>query len=146
LASFLPDHARNNHGNLAEQQRGFGAQVGADTTRPAGAPRVVPVAAAAAAAAAAPSATNPAAAQALALARQHNCLACHGVDNKIVGPGLTEVARKYAGRADAVAYLEQRIKAGGTGVWGAIPMPEQALPATDARLIAQWLAQGAAKP
>jgi S-disulfanyl-L-cysteine oxidoreductase SoxD len=136
VASFLPDFARNAHGNLSEQQRLVGAQLGADTTQPPGT-RSRP---SAAPAAAGPSAAGQAA---VALARQHNCLACHGVDNKVVGPGLREVARKYAGRSDALAYLVGKIKAGGQGVWGAIPMPEQSLPDADARAIAQWLAEGA---
>jgi cytochrome c len=142
VASFIPDHARNNHGNLAEQNRLVGPQRGADTTRPplaAGAPRPVVVAAAAAPAAVA---ADPAAA-AQALARKHNCMACHGLDAKLVGPGLREVAKKYAGRADAADYLAQRIVAGGSGVWGPIPMPAQTLPAADAKALAAWLASGA---
>ena len=132
VKSMLPDFARNAHGNLAEQNRNVGAQHGADTTRPAGAP-------------AAPRATPPAATAnpAQALVRQHNCLACHGVDNKIVGPALREVARKYAGRADGVAHLTQKIQRGGVGAWGTVAMPSQTLPAADARAIAQWLADGA---
>ena len=139
LASFLPDFARDAHGNLAEQQRSVGAQHGADTTRPAGsgpAPATVVPAAPAAAA-------DPAGAAAVKLAQTHNCLACHGVDNKIVGPSLRDVARKYAGRADAADYLAQRIRAGGSGVWGPIPMPPQTLPEADAKALAQWLADGA---
>jgi cytochrome c551/c552 len=137
VASFLPDFARNAHGNLAEQQRLVGPQVGADTTRPAGS---VARPAAAAAAPAGPSAATQAV---LALARQHNCLACHGVDNKVVGPGLREVARKYAGRADGLAYMKDKILKGGQGVWGAIPMPAQTLPDADALAIAKWMAEGA---
>jgi cytochrome c len=139
VASFLPDFARNAHGNLAEQNRLVGAQHGADTTRGPGAPAAVVAATPAAAAA------DPAAAAAQALARKHNCLTCHGLENKVVGPGLQEVARKYAGRADAVPYLAQRIQAGGSGVWGPIPMPAQTLPITDIQAIAQWLAAGAKK-
>lgn len=136
VASFLPDFARNAHGNLAEQQRLVGPQVGADTTRPPGAvSRPAPTTAAAG-----PSAATQAV---LALARGNNCLACHGVDNKVVGPGLREVARKYAGRADAVAYLTERIQQGGQGVWGPILMPAQTLSGADAKAIAQWLADGA---
>ena len=67
------------------------------------------------------------------------------MDKKIVGPGLREIAAKYAGRADAEAYLLGKIRAGGQGVWGAIPMPAQTLPEADAKLIAQWLASGAGK-
>ncbi|MDP3222977.1 MAG: c-type cytochrome [Rubrivivax sp.] len=135
VASFLPDFARNAHGNLAEQNRLVGAQRGADTTR-------APGAAPAAAAAAAPAVVDSKASAAQALARKHNCLTCHGMDNKVVGPGLKEVATRYAGRGDAVAYLTQKIREGGGGVWGPIPMPVQTLSADDAKAIAQWLADG----
>jgi cytochrome c551/c552 len=138
VASFVPDFARNAHGNLAEQNRLVGAQHGADTTRAPGA-----VAAAVAPAAAAAADSGAAAAQ--ALARKHNCLSCHGIDNKVVGPALTDVARKYAGRADVLGYLIQKIQGGGSGVWGSIPMPAQTLPAEDTQAIAQWLAEGAKK-
>ncbi len=142
LASFLPDFARNNHGNLAEQQRLVGPQRGADTTRPASAD-----AAALAVAAAAPKAAgvdNPGAA-ALALAQKHSCTACHGMDNKIVGPSFREITAKYGTRADAESHLAGRIKAGGQGIWGQIPMPPQTLPDSDARQLAQWLAGSAKK-
>jgi cytochrome c len=67
------------------------------------------------------------------------------MENKIVGPGFAEIAKKHAGRADAEAYLADKIKNGGQGVWGAIPMPAQTLPETDARALAQWIAGGAKK-
>ncbi|MFG5411070.1 c-type cytochrome [Piscinibacter sakaiensis] len=82
----------------------------------------------------------------LALAQKHACTACHGADNRIVGPGFKEIAGKYAGRSDAEAYLLGKIRAGGQGVWGQIPMPAQTLPEGDARALARWLAAGAAKP
>ena len=63
----------------------------------------------------------------------------------MVGPGLRDVAKKYAGRADALAYLAQKIQRGSAGVWGPIPMPAQPLPAEDTQAIAQWLAGGAQK-
>jgi len=134
VASYLPDHARNAHGNLAEQNRAVGAQHGVDTTRPAGAT---------APAAPAPAPVAPVDADALTLARKHNCLVCHAPDKRLIGPGFAEVARKYAARDDAAAYLAARIASGGTGVWGAVPMPAQTLPPEDARTIAQWLATGA---
>jgi len=143
VTSALPEHARDAHGNLAEQQRLVGAQRGMDTTR-ATPSLAVPAAAVATTAAARPAAASGGAA-ALALAKKHNCLACHGVGNKIVGPALNDVARKYTGRADAADYLAQRILGGGSGVWGNIPMPAQTLPQADAQAIAQWLAQGAKK-
>jgi cytochrome c len=146
VASFLPDFARNNHGNLAEQQRPVGPQRGADTTRPA--PTSAAAAAAAVAAVAAaprPAAAGGGGAAMLALAAKHTCSACHGAENKIVGPGFKEIAAKYAGRADAEAYLLGRIKGGGQGVWGPIPMPAQSLPESDAKALAAWLAAGARK-
>ncbi len=146
IASFLPDFARNQHGNLAEQNRSVGAQHGADTTKPpAGnlaAARLV-VATAAASTAAPPA--KSAGAAAMALAQKFACVACHGVENKIVGPSFREVAKKYADRSDAVVYLTGKIRSGGSGLWGAIPMPAQTLNEADAKVIAQWLASGAAK-
>ncbi len=135
VASMLPEHARNAHGNLAQQNRLVGAQRGADTSRPAGA--------AAAVAAAVPAA--PPASPAVALTQRLGCAVCHGADRKIVGPGFTEVARRHAGRADAVDYLAAKITAGGSGVWGTIPMPAQPITSDDAKLIAQWIANGAAR-
>jgi cytochrome c len=58
---------------------------------------------------------------------------------------LREIAAKYATRADAEAYLTGKIKSGGQGVWGQIPMPPQTLSDNDAKLLAQWLATGAKK-
>ena len=145
VASFLPDFARNNHGNLAEQQRVVGPQRGADTSKP---PAATPGAAAVAAATTVATPKAPAdslGAAALALAQKHTCTACHGADTKIVGPGFKEIATKYTGRNDAEAYLAGKIKAGGQGVWGAIPMPAQALPEAEAKAIVQWLAAGAKK-
>ena len=148
VASFLPDHARNSHGNLAEQQRLVGAQHGVDTTRLPGAPgapgaRVVLGAAPAAVAARAATGPDSASKDALTLAAQHNCLTCHGVANKIVGPAFTEVAKRHAARSDAAAYLTQKVLLGGSGAWGEVAMPAQTLSTSDARAIAQWLADGA---
>ena len=58
-----------------------------------------------------------------ALAKKSGCLNCHSVDKKIVGPAYKEVAKKYKGHADAAALLAQKVSAGGSGVWGAVPMP-----------------------
>jgi cytochrome c551/c552 len=138
LASFLPDFARAAHGNLAEQNRVVGAQVGADTTKPA--MPAAPAAAGRPAPAAAPAPAAP-----LALLQKHTCVACHGMDTKLVGPGFRDIARKYAGRVDTAAYLAGKIKAGSTGVWGNTSMPPQALGEADARSIAQWLADGMSK-
>jgi cytochrome c len=78
------------------------------------------------------------------LLAKNNCLACHAVDKKIVGPAYQEVATKYKGRADASAYLSQKIKAGSVGVWGPVPMPPNvAVSDADRKTIADWLAAGA---
>jgi len=54
---------------------------------------------------------------------QKNCLGCHAVGTQVVGPAFKEVAKKYAGDKEAAATLAAKIRAGGGGVWGAIPMP-----------------------
>lgn len=78
------------------------------------------------------------------LAKKNNCLACHGVDKKIVGPAYQDVAKKYAGQADAEAVLTKNIKAGGSGKWGPIPMPPQTqLSDADAKALAVWVLGGA---
>ena len=58
-----------------------------------------------------------------ALAQKNACMSCHGVDKKIVGQAFKEVAKKYAGDSEAPARLAAKVKAGGKGVWGQIPMP-----------------------
>ena len=142
-ASLLPDFARNAHGNLAEQNRLVGQQKGADTTRPEGKGAPSPAAASPAAAAAAPKPeANSESKAAIALLNKHSCTACHGVDKKVVGPGFNEIAKKHAGKTD---YLAGKIKSGGSGVWGPVPMPPQSLPDADAKAIAAWIAKGASK-
>lgn len=73
------------------------------------------------------------------LAKQKNCLACHTTDNKVVGPGYKDVAKKYAGQ-DAVAKLATKIMKGGSGVWGAIPMPANPqVNEAEAKQLASWI-------
>ncbi len=140
LASSLPDHARDAHGNLAKQNRIIGPVRGADTTKPP--PATLMAASAAATQTALPS--KKAGADIKVLLSAQSCTACHGMKQKLVGPGFAQVADKYQGKPDAVAYLANKIKAGGSGVWGAVPMPAQAqLSDEDARAIAEWLAAGA---
>jgi len=57
------------------------------------------------------------------LAKQKNCLACHSVDKKIVGPAYKDVAKKYENDKDALNRLAKKVREGGVGVWGQIPMP-----------------------
>jgi len=145
VASFLPEFARNAHGNLAEQNRSVGAQHGADTTRPAAATLADARLSVAAATAAGPKPPAMGAAAAIALTQKYTCVACHAVDNKIVGPSFRDVAKKHGARADAVSYLAGKIRSGGSGLWGDIPMPAQTLSDADAQTIAQWLATGASQ-
>jgi cytochrome c len=79
----------------------------------------------------------------LQLATAKNCMACHAVDKKLVGPSYKEVAAKYAGQANAVAKLEAKVLKGGSGVWGPVPMPAnaQVTPAEAKQLVAWILAQ-----
>lgn len=140
VASILPDYARNAHGNLADQNRLVGQQHGANTAVPEN------KSAAAGAIAATPAATAKPAAKvtdpALALLTKHTCTACHAQDRKVVGPSFNDIAKKYPSKAD---YLAGKIKTGGSGVWGTIPMPAQTAPDGDIKTIANWLASGAAK-
>ena len=157
VASFLPDFARNQHGNLAEQNRLVGPQRGADTTRPEvrtlGGSRTVALAAipapnaapAVTATKAAPAVSGSGSSDgkaAIALTQQNACVACHAMDTKLLGPSFSAIAQKHAGKVD---YLASKIKGGGSGVWGAIPMPAQTLTESDAKSIAAWLAAGASK-
>ena len=57
------------------------------------------------------------------IAKKNNCTACHAVDKKVVGPAWMDVSKKYKGDAGARAHLDQKIAKGGSGVWGAMPMP-----------------------
>jgi len=72
-----------------------------------------------------------------ALTAKYNCTACHTVDKKVVGPSFKDIAAKYAGDAGAQAKLEQKVKAGGSGAWGAIPMPPNNVPDADLKAMVQ---------
>jgi S-disulfanyl-L-cysteine oxidoreductase SoxD len=121
LSSEMPDHARDAHGNLAEQARSIGTGG-------------VAVAAA-----------TPAKAIAGAdLAKQSACTACHGTANRIVGPSFREIAAKYAGDAGAAARLAAKVREGGVGAWGSVPMPAQPqVREADARELVRWILAGA---
>jgi cytochrome c len=114
IASRLPEHARGSHGDIAQQQRAWASQTAPAPTTGVG-----------------------------TLLEKNACIACHAVDRALVGPALRDVAAKYAQRGDAAAYLASKIKAGGAGVWGSVPMPAQTLSDGDASAIAAWLAAGA---
>ncbi len=82
----------------------------------------------------------PAMADPMALATSKNCMACHAVDRKLVGPAYKDVAKKYAGQKDAAAKLASKIMKGGSGVWGAVPMPANPqVNAEEAKTLAAWV-------
>lgn len=76
---------------------------------------------------------------AAALAKQKNCLACHDVAIKIVGPAYKDIAKKYATQKDAAAMLATKVIKGGTGVWGDVPMPPQTVSAAEAQQLVAWV-------
>jgi cytochrome c len=79
------------------------------------------------------------AAKAKQLAQKYNCLACHAVDKKLVGPAYEEVAKKYKGDSGAEAKLIGKVKSGGSGVWGQIPMPPNNVPDADVKTMVEWI-------
>lgn len=76
-----------------------------------------------------------------ALFNKSKCAACHKLDNKTVGPTLKGIAAKYAGNKDAPAMLEKKVRAGGVGAWGAMPMPRTPATVTDEEIktIVAWM-------
>jgi cytochrome c len=73
------------------------------------------------------------------LAQQKGCNACHDMKAKKVGPSYTDIAKKYKNKSDAVEYLANKIKRGGAGVWGSIPMPPQNVSDAEAKQLAKWI-------
>ncbi len=153
VVSSLPDHARDAHGNLAEQSRLVGASRGAQTlaskelktaqNNPNSVSNMAP--AQSIRAQTAPeniASAAPTLAQVKPLLDKNACLACHGMSTKLVGPSLKDVAERYKSQSGAVNLVSGKIKNGGQGVWGAIPMPAQALSLTEADQIAKWLLGG----
>ena len=125
VGSQLPEYAQTSHGNLAEQQRIVGP------TRGGSAGGAVPAKAAAAA-------------DMGDLAKRNACLCCHGVDKRIVGPAFRDVAAKYKGEEGVAARLLEKLRRGGGGVWGPIPMPPNPdLAEKDAKALIDWILAGA---
>ncbi|WP_131112069.1 c-type cytochrome [Sulfuricystis thermophila] len=80
----------------------------------------------------------------LELAKKSNCMSCHQVDKKLVGPSYQDVAKKYAGDKDAVKKLSEKVKKGGKGVWGEVPMPPNAaVKDADIETLVKWILAGA---
>ena len=120
VLSQMPVYALGAHGNLADQNRIMGPVRGVGFVH--------------AAAQASPR----------SLAEKSGCLACHGISAKVVGPGLTDIAAKYKGDGSAGSRLAVKIKAGGQGVWGPVPMPPNGhLQDEDIRALVKWILDGA---
>lgn len=157
ITSSLPDFARNAHNNLAEQNRTFGPYRGIDSASPPlpslpGRAYVSKVAAASSAQSSstatantsgAASASSPAMNTAMLESfKKNNCAACHAPAAKGVGPSISMVAEKYKGQ-DMTSKLVAKVKNGGAGVWGAIPMPPHPqLSDADATSLVKWMLTG----
>jgi cytochrome c551/c552/cytochrome c553 len=119
VVSSLPEHARGAHGNLAEQNRLIGPVRGWDASAAAPAAPADPL--------------RP-------LAEKSGCLACHGQKQRLVGPSIAEIASRYRNDGGAEARLAAKVKSGGQGVWGNVPMPPQPqLPESDIRNLIRWI-------
>lgn len=143
IKSTLPEVARNAHGNVQLQNRTFGAVRGVDTTRP---PTSTPVGSSIQQAQVSqniPSAremNSTPKTDGLSLAKKNNCLFCHGIGNKIVGPGFAEISTKYKSDSSAEARLIEKVRTGGAGSWGATPMPAQTqISNDDIKLLVNWI-------
>jgi len=75
----------------------------------------------------------------LELAQKKNCLACHAVDHKVVGPAYQDVAAKYKGDKTAEAKLAEKVIKGGQGVWGSVPMPANNVTSAEAQTLVKWV-------
>jgi S-disulfanyl-L-cysteine oxidoreductase SoxD len=118
IASRLPEHARGAHGDLAAQNRlvGPGRGVSADVLA-----RI----------------------DGRALAEKSGCLACHGATARVVGPSFAEIARRYRAEGGAEARLVAKVRTGGQGAWGNIPMPPQTqIHESDLRTLVRWVLTG----
>ena len=74
-----------------------------------------------------------------ALAKAKNCMSCHAIDKKLVGPAYKDVAAKYKCYAGAVDKLATKVKTGGKGVWGEIPMPPNNVTPEEAKKLVTWV-------
>ena len=129
IASSIPDYARDAHGNLAAQNRLVGPVRGAVTLRSDASPG-----------------TTTAGADARTMLSGSNCLGCHGVDKRIVGPSFIEIASRYKNDAGAESRLVSKVKEGGSGVWGNVPMPPHAEVGAEAlRAMVRWILSSTAQ-
>jgi S-disulfanyl-L-cysteine oxidoreductase SoxD len=127
VSSVIPDSERGSHGDLSSQNRAVGAVRGGDKVAETTAP--------------------PAASGMADLAKRKACLACHGIEKRVVGPSLKEIAARYQGEADIESRLVDKVKKGGSGAWGPMVMPPHPdLADEDARALVRWVLGGASTP
>ncbi len=125
VTSQLPDYALSSHGNLAAQQRRIGPTRGNMTGDED------------------PDAVVDESSPELKLAQASGCMACHGINNKVVGPSYADIAMKYRGKSDLDSLIVKVLQ-GGEGVWGQLPMPPQVdVKESDARILVAWILAGA---
>lgn len=125
VGSVLPEYARTAHGELQDQNRSFGPVRGTKTLGPEAAKKAAD-------------------AGTLELAAKSGCMGCHGLKAKIVGPGYNEILTRYNGQTDAEDRLVVKVKAGGQGAWGSMPMPPHGhLKDDDIRTLVKWILSGA---
>lgn len=146
IKSALPDSARNVHGNIEQQNRTFGAVRGTDTSKPVSNLPVSSMSRIEQAALTEPEKNKHtvqdkhAKPDMLSLAKKNGCLLCHGVNNKIVGPGFNEITAKYNSDKNAEAHLIEKISKGGSGNWGAVAMPAQTeVSISDIKSLVNWI-------
>ncbi len=151
VISSLPAHARDAHGNLADQSRPLGPSRGAVTLKVSDAQMLQsgqnnalnrPLAQINIAQTAPEIIANSVVVtwlQIKPVLEKNACLACHGMASKLVGPSFKDISVRYKAQAGAVNLLSGKIKNGSQGAWGAVPMPAQALSAAESAQIAQWL-------
>ena len=83
-------------------------------------------------------------ADAMNIARKNACMGCHAVDRKLVGPSFQQIAAKYKSDAQAQARLEAKVRDGGSGVWGVLPMPShRSMNGADIKTVVGWILAGA---
>jgi cytochrome c len=142
ITSEIPARARDAHGDLMAQHRVIGPVRGADTSRPPLTGRAGEHAGELAARARSTVTPSADASGGMALARQHACVSCHALDQRVVGPSFKEIAARYRSAGD-VAGLVSKMKSGGAGTWGSVPMPPQAhVGDRDLQTLARWILAG----
>jgi len=147
VRSSLPDAARTAHGNIRQQNRSFGPVRGIDTS-----PTVESSANGSKSGSGESNNAEPDKvlksavidADMRGLAKQNNCLTCHGLQNRIVGPGFNEIASRYKAEPAAVARLVEKVKNGGSGSWGSSAMPaQQHVGEEEIKSLIKWILAGA---